>query len=648
MKNNKKPENKKRNHYFQLCILILFSFILYVNTIKNEYSLDDELVVYNNEKIEKGISGIYDIFSSFYYSSETNGKSFGYRPIALTSFAIEYSIFGKNPHVNHFINVLLYSITALLLFLTLKRLLTDFNKFLPFVITLLFIAHPIHTEVVASLKNREEILSFLFGLMSLNLIFEYCRNNKTYYLLLGILLFVVAFLSKENAIVFVMIIPLSIYFFSDSSLKTILSVFVLLLFTGIMMRLMITHYFPANYTSVFEESPLKFTNSMTIKLSAAMLVLGFYLKILIYPHPLLFYYGYNTIPVEDFSVYSILFLVLHIFILGFALKGIKKKKLISYGILFYLISISMFSNIILPINGIVGERFAYIASLGFCMVLAILLFNISKIDIKNISYSKKSLKILFLLTLVIVIPYSAKTISRNKAWFNHITLYSSDIEYLTKSAKANELISDWLYIHLNEMPFAERQEALKKIEKYYKRSLNIYPNNAQACNNLGTLFFEERRNADSAIVYFEKCLKVDSSYTKAYFNIAQCYSALSMPKKAQYYYKKFLKSDTSYFKKTSDLSMKYFAAKNYKQAIKLNERLIRMDAGSYIPYYNLANIYIQLGDTIRGLLFAEKYLELNPGNKNFAQKTSEFYRMMGNNKKADYYFNLANPATNHP
>ncbi|MCK5029515.1 MAG: hypothetical protein KAR57_07770, partial [Bacteroidales bacterium] len=73
--------------------------------------------------------------------------------------------------VSHFLNVLLYALTALVLFILLERLFSNHKSdkwywSLPFVASLLFLAHPIHTEVVANIKGRDEILSLLGVLLA--------------------------------------------------------------------------------------------------------------------------------------------------------------------------------------------------------------------------------------------------------------------------------------------------------------------------------------------------------------------------------------------------------------------------------------------------------------------------------------------------
>ncbi|MEN9445236.1 MAG: hypothetical protein RIS47_2127, partial [Bacteroidota bacterium] len=143
-------------------ILILFATGLYLNTVPNKYAFDDSISVTENTFTKEGISGIGKILSTDYlmgmWGREMKMYAGGrYRPLSLVSLAIEYEFFGENPHVSHLVNALLYGLTAFLLFLVLSKLFVrhpwgigkdnPWYLGLPFIITLLFIAHPLHTEV---------------------------------------------------------------------------------------------------------------------------------------------------------------------------------------------------------------------------------------------------------------------------------------------------------------------------------------------------------------------------------------------------------------------------------------------------------------------------------------------------------------------
>ena len=168
-------EKKDIRRFFPL-IVFGFSTLIYFNSILNNYSMDDELVTQNHRLTSKGISAIPEIFRSPYYEDRA-GYKYEYRPLVLVTFAIEHSIFGDNPHVSHFINVLLYGLLCLVLFNLLKLLFASYDVTFALLVTLVFAAHPTHTEVVASIKNRDEILALLFGLFSLNYAWQFAKDG---------------------------------------------------------------------------------------------------------------------------------------------------------------------------------------------------------------------------------------------------------------------------------------------------------------------------------------------------------------------------------------------------------------------------------------------------------------------------------------
>ncbi len=190
-------------------LIFCFSFLLYFNTVFNNYNLDDELVTQNHRLTSKGISAIPEIFSSPYYQDNA-GYKYEYRPIVLVTFAIEHSLFGEHAWLSHLINVLLYSLLCLLLFNVLKRMLTGYSIIWSLLITLFFAAHPAHTEVVASIKNRDEILSLIFSLLALDFSCRLVQQKNSLHIIAVVGFFVLALLSKSTAAVFAFLIPLAL------------------------------------------------------------------------------------------------------------------------------------------------------------------------------------------------------------------------------------------------------------------------------------------------------------------------------------------------------------------------------------------------------------------------------------------------------
>lgn len=166
-------------------ILVLLALAFYGNSVFNDYVLDDGLVILENPVTQKGFSGLKEIFSSDAYDSyykqmnSANQLSGGrYRPLSIATFAIEWELFGQNPLISHLLNILLFGFSAFFIFRFLFIHLKPGDGDFALLTTLLFIIHPIHTEVVANIKSRDEILSFLFIILALHSLLTFYNSGK--------------------------------------------------------------------------------------------------------------------------------------------------------------------------------------------------------------------------------------------------------------------------------------------------------------------------------------------------------------------------------------------------------------------------------------------------------------------------------------
>jgi hypothetical protein len=191
------------------------------------------------------------------------------------------------------------------------------------------------------------------------------------------------------------------------------------------------------------------------------------------------------VQVYGFTIISVLSGIFHIGIFAYAIKSIKRNKILSFGILFYLVSISMFLNLVIPSVGIVAERYAFTAVLGFSIILVYFVFKILNVKDNKIIYTKKSIYTISFVAILIV-SYSFKTISRNSKWYDEETLYSNDIKYLNNSAKGNEIYATKLLkdIEENNLKFSNINE-IKNIEQYYLRTIEIDSTYSVALKRLG-------------------------------------------------------------------------------------------------------------------------------------------------------------------
>jgi tetratricopeptide (TPR) repeat protein len=632
-------------------LIIAFSFVLYGNTISNRYAIDDFYVTANNPLVQQGIKAIPAIFTSYYIniSAEEGGQhNYGYRPIAKATFAIEWQIFRENPYVSHFMNILLYALTGLLLFQLLRKLLKHHHVLFPFLTVMLFLAHPLHTEVVASLKNREELLSFLGALLALKYFLKFHETGKKPNLLWATLSLVLGFLSKANIVTFLFIIPLTFYFFTDIKPKKII-----LLTTAMLAILIITALLPRLFLGTstrpiqFIENPLYFGVGPELRIGTSMMALLFYLKMLIFPHPLVFYYGFNMIPVSGMGNPLVwVSMLLHLGLLGFAIWKIRQKHILSFAVLFYLVSISPFANLITTPTGIVAERFLYVASLGFCLAMVYGLFRLFGSEPANPKMNRKAVNYVLLASALIAIPATAKTIDRNNDWRDELTLYAADMPYLEHSAKANFIYATNLRSSVIDrlksgVPRNQvKPDALICI-KHFKRATAVYPEYPDAWNNLGEVFLLVLNEPDSAIQYFEKATVTNPEFTAAFYNLGYTYQVTDQDEKAIPNYEKALELEPYEIRAMSNLAKLYQKTGQTEKAIQLNEDIILIEPGLDLPYINLGTYAMRNGEPEKALEYFAKAIELNPNNFELNMKLRNYYQKVGDSTKADYYLDLA-------
>ena len=212
-----KPVTPKKQGWKVLLFLTILIFGIYGNTIPNRFALDDDMVTQNNPVVKKGIKGIPEILKTRYATFPK--QNYEYRPVVKITYAIEHSLFKGNPHVSHFINILLYLALCFLIYIILRKLLKSYHPWIPIMATLLFAVHPVHTEVVASLKNRDEILSMLGGMAALWAMVRFTETRKWYWIPVGLLFFIIGYFSKSGALVFLALIA-TLYFLQMQSGET--------------------------------------------------------------------------------------------------------------------------------------------------------------------------------------------------------------------------------------------------------------------------------------------------------------------------------------------------------------------------------------------------------------------------------------------
>lgn len=516
-----------------VCAFVL-SFLLYGNTASNGFGMDDELVtttdLQRHPVVEEGISGIVRVFTSRYATD--NKQSYSYRPITTLTFSIEWDLWGgrettpeNRARNSHIINILLYALCILVLYRFLRIASPASPQHLLLLITVVFAIHPIHSETVNNIKGRDEMLAFLFMFGAGIRLFKFYDFRKKSDIFLVLLLFMLALLSKPSAVTGVALLPLSLYFFRNVNLKQagiFFGIMAMVLLSARVLRNALVDQ-PAVRNYQLFENPL-YGSSITERIPAFFETNLWYGLKLLFPYPLRYYYGYDQVPVSHFNALWFAGGVLLVFgLLIIAWKGIKKKNLWAFGALFYLFAIGGAANLLIPMPGIVAERFAFIASVGFAVLIALTLqFLLKRNDDKVLI---KTWTRPYLIVAALTVVSTVYSIQRNQVWSGKFMLYKTDLAGLQKSAKAHSLLAEQYYRKATIVQKSGDVSKFSLMQNYsdsavllLKRAVEISPDFSSSWNNLGSNYYSFYFDTPTALMCFRKATSSDSNNVEAAFN----------------------------------------------------------------------------------------------------------------------------------
>ena len=533
------------NTRLQAILIFALSVLLYANTLTHDFCQDDSIVITENMFTTQGVAGIggilqYDTFYGFFKEAGKASLVAGgrYRPFTLVMFALEYQIFGKSPFIGHFINVLLFGLTCVLLYFLLLKLLKLGDRrqatgvsptLVAFIAAILFAAHPIHTEAVANIKGRDEIMTLLGSLAAVWFSLKAFEHGGIKNQILAFVLFFIALLSKENAITFVVITPMMYWFFVKTDIGTAIKQTIPFGIGAVLFILLrgavIGNQFGGEQNELMNNPFLKLVGndyvpfSFAEKFATITYTLGKYVQLLIVPQPLTHDYYPRHIGIMSFGDWQVLLsIAVYVGLIVLILRGLKNRSLISFGIAFFLITLSIVSNIVFPVGTNMAERFMFMPSLGFCLVAAVLLANLAQKGIEK-GVNSQGLGMI----VVIVALFSLKTFTRNPAWKDNYTIFTTDIETSPNSAKLQTSVGGEMIEHFkNSTNEVEKKAKITEAIGHLQKALEIHPTFKNPYLLMGNGYFY-LEDYDKALDMYQKGLKLDPNFKDIKTNLALVY-----------------------------------------------------------------------------------------------------------------------------
>jgi tetratricopeptide (TPR) repeat protein len=471
---------------------------------------------------------------------------------------------------------------------------------------------------------------------------EYAKSLKLGDLVKGSALLFLSLLSKETTIAFVAIGPLMLYFFNRGSQRVWGNSFLGLFTAGLiytLIRFMVIG-------SPDESIPMELMNSPFLnaseseRLATIFLILAAYVKLLIFPFPLTHdYYPYHLpfLP-EDLnyaswsSIPALIGILVIIGLLVVIIKGFKSKSVYAFLALFFLATSILISNLFFPIGVFMNERFMYVPSIAFAILLVYLFLEV----IPN-SWSAWSKNTGIMILSILVLVFSVMSVKRSYAWFNDASLALTDVEVSLGSAKAKMAAADAILQELNGISnVEERQEMLNIAYGHLSQSLEIYPEYFPPLDLLGKLYFESANYAES-IKFYGYCVERkpnDPKFVENIYIIGNKLVSIGEYQDAFYAFEKALgysPNNKAYLLAIAQVSAKDL--NNPSQGLPFMEQAYALYPNDLDVAEKMAITYAMLGRFQLAINILEPIYAVNPTNGSIAKNLGIAYYQMGDTQK---------------
>lgn len=599
-------QTKSISAYWYVLLPLILTALTHANGIQNGFvNFDDELYILLNTRITALTSASVQTFFTTYLGGN-------YHPLTELSNAIDYAIAGKHDATTyHLFNYLYHLVNTVLVFLFIKKL-SKGNLPVAAAVACLFGIHPMHVESVAWISERKDVLYSLFFLLSLNMYLSFKENGRNLYWLLSLLFFVLSCLSKSMAVTLPLVLLLLDYYLSDDRLawKAVMNkmpFFVVSLVFGIVA---LKSQQAQGYIADYHFSILQ-------KFFIACYSVSFYILKLIVPvnlsclHPL---------PVKGLNMWYYLSVLVLPAVYWLVLKAGQYRKLLVFGLLFFLSTLVLVLQFINIGAAVVSERYTYIPYLGLFFIIAIFFSDIAEGRIKSLEGMKGMVKPFFAIVLLVFawLSYQRNTVWKDgeSLWRDCTAQYPETADYawyglgnilkekydrpdaqmngqpkpskeeiLQAYDNAIRINPDFPNYYLNgssaRSAFGDKAGAMKQLDK----AIQLDPRNASCFYNRGVIETELNQH-EASVRDYSKAIELNPGYWQAWFNRAITYKNLNKPELAIIDYQKVMVLNPGYVFTYNNLGNIYFNLGRFDDAIRQYNTALRYDAKQSNTYKN--------------------------------------------------------------
>ncbi|MCH8904169.1 MAG: tetratricopeptide repeat protein [Bacteroidetes bacterium] len=579
-------------------VISAITFVAFIPAIQNGFTnWDDPSYIQDNPYIRS--LNLENIKAIFFPKTEILDT---YTPLTILSYAVEYSLVKLNPMLYHVDNIILHVINTFLVFWFL--LLISKRIEVPIIGALLFGIHTMHVESVAWLAERKDLLFTLFYLGSIISYVIYLTERsavknlsetlKDKYFILTIVFFLLALLSKPQAVSLPLVLLLIDYIkqrkISGSVWIEKLPFFLLSLLFGIRTLLSMNPVaIPA-----FEQY------NILDKLLFSSYAVVIYISKFLLPLNLSNYYPF---PVKTEGMYPILVYLSPAIILLLAYSvflSLKRTRILAFGFGFFLVNLIFVIHIIAFNTSIHYDRFSYMSYIGLAYLVGEGFVFLSD----RANEGSRLFKNLKYAGLTILVIYGAAvfalTWERNAIWRNGITLWSDTIhKYPNVAMSYNNRGNIYYYSNKPDEAMADFNKAILLDEKH----AGAYFNRA--------LLFTDLGDQDMAIADYSRSIEFDEGFVHAYYNRGVQYYFKKEYEKAASDYSNAIELNPEMLKALRNRGLAYIHLEEFELALSDFTKTIELDPSSADVYNERANVLFMQEDYDNAILDYSKAIELN-------------------------------------
>lgn len=537
-------------------LIILISLVIYFPSSQADFILDDYAIIAQNPLVKQ--PALYpQIFTADFFSPDRTSVKFTlsyYRPVTLSTFAIEYQLWGLNPAGYRFVNILIHSLVCFMMFQIVMLLFKE-EKIALFS-SLFFCIMPIHEGTINNIVGRADLLQALFLLVSLYQLLLYLEKERLGRYCASMGFFILAILSREVALIFPLFAALACLAKIKNKKNAALVSLPFFVIAGF--------YFLARYYFFPIISTGMGTYFSLQNIAAWFNIFFEYTARFIFPWTL----QSLVSPAASRHLNAWFIWVFYILIFILPWVYLRFRKAIAFGffwVILAMLPLFIMEKLVVRLGPYFSECFLYFSAVGFSIMVGSLLFNVNK------SFASA----VFLAFLVL---YTGLGIRNNSFWASE--------ERTLKRAVSLEGSYDYL---AGMQLLMKYEDNVPQIESLIGR-LDSVSSKSIWFKRLGNIY---RRQGDypKAIGYFKKALELNTENVEAYNELAVSYLETGHSDIGIFRLEESLKIDPQYSETYRLLGIVFYRAKNFPLAVKYLKQAVFLDPDNKESWQHLAMAY---------------------------------------------------------